>query len=96
MLVCQKWHTLITEDATLWNEIDLIHLDMTGPVVQHLLERSKAASLNVRFVYPGFVKDSRKKTTSFLQDHAHRFGSLEVKLQRIDRTANMLQLFLFL
>ena len=92
MLVCQKWHTLITQDATLWNEIDLIERDMTGPVVQHLLERSKAASLDIRFSYPGFVKDGRKKITSFLKTHAHRFGSLEVKLQKIDRTAKMLPL----
>ena len=100
MLVCQKWHTLITQDATLWNVIDLIQCDVAGPMVQHLLERSKAASLNVRLAYPGLVKyayprlvkDGRKKTTSFLKSHAHRFGILEVKLQKSDCTAKMISL----
>ncbi|TFK84600.1 hypothetical protein K466DRAFT_452722, partial [Polyporus arcularius HHB13444] len=88
-LVCHKWHRIITDGSFLWNEVDLIN---DGNLVQHLLERSKAASLHVRFAYPGFVKDGRKVLTSFLKNHAHRFGELEVKLKSADRTSKMLPL----
>ncbi|RPD56285.1 hypothetical protein L226DRAFT_615784 [Lentinus tigrinus ALCF2SS1-7] len=91
MRVCQKWHRLISQDATLWNEINLVKYDAAGTMVQRLLERSKAATLDVRFVHPGSMKDGDMKITSFLKAHACRFGALGVIL-RTHRTSMMLPL----
>ncbi|RPD56284.1 hypothetical protein L226DRAFT_538423 [Lentinus tigrinus ALCF2SS1-7] len=92
MMVCQKWRTLVTQDPTLWNEIDLVEHEVTGPLVRRLLKLSKAVSLDVRFPYPSLVEDSRKKITSFLKAHAHRFENLEVKLGEVDCTSEVLSL----
>ncbi|RPD56283.1 hypothetical protein L226DRAFT_615782 [Lentinus tigrinus ALCF2SS1-7] len=93
MLACRKWHTLITQDATLWNQIDLTKHTPTSALVQRLLERSKGASLDVRFAHSSlrFVED-KDKTTPFLEVHAHRLGKLEVKFRDVNCTPEMLSL----
>ncbi|KAI0716142.1 hypothetical protein C8T65DRAFT_828364 [Cerioporus squamosus] len=84
MLVRQRWHKLISHwDPALWNEVDLVNNTMSA--VPHLLERSKAAYLHVRFAYPACVKDGHKVISSFLKNHAHRFllPLLDVSMPRL-------------